>query len=226
MAVGKVLARGMGKTPRGLTRRMGVVGIVALAAVACGSASTPGTSSGSPQGSDLFNPANFSTSTVSWLAANQNASGTPVMGGTLKIEGSTDLSAAADPQGEYETIAFGLERTYTRQLVSYPSSSNFNTAVSLVPDAASAMPTVSSDGLTYTFTLRSGLMWNTTPPRPVTSQDFPRGILRNCDPTLAPNGNPVTTSRRSRASRRTARRSRTPTRRRAPPLAQRSSTTA
>jgi len=35
-----------------------------------------------------------------------------------------------------------------------------------------------------------GLMWNTTPPRPVTSQDFARGILRNCDPTLAPNGNP------------------------------------
>jgi peptide/nickel transport system substrate-binding protein len=169
---------------------MGVVGIVALAAVACGSTSTTGSPSGSPQGSDLFNPANFSTSTVSWLAANQNASGTPVMGGTLKVEGSTDLSAAADPQGEYETIAFGLERTYTRQLVSYPASSNFNTAVSLVPDAASAMPTVSSDGLTYTFTLRSGLMWNTSPPRPVTSQDFARGILRNCDPTLAPNGNP------------------------------------
>ena len=24
----------------------------------------------------------------------------------------------------------------------------------------------------------------------MTSQDFQRGILRNCDPTLAPNGNP------------------------------------
>ena len=66
--------------------------------------------------SDVFNPTNFNTSTVSWLAANQNASGTPVQGGTLRIEGSTDLSAAADPQGEYETIAFGLERAYTRQL--------------------------------------------------------------------------------------------------------------
>jgi len=173
-----------------MTKRMGVVGIAALAAVACGSASTTGSPTASSTGSDLFNPANFSTSTVSWLGANQNASGTPVMGGTLKVEGSTDLSAGADPQGEYETIAFGLERTYTRQLVSYPASSTFNTAVSLVPDAASAMPTVSSDGLTYTFTLRSGLMWNTTPPRPVTSQDFARGILRNCDPTLAPNGNP------------------------------------
>jgi ABC-type transport system substrate-binding protein len=190
MTVGSVLARGVGKSPRGLTKRMGVVGIAALAAVACGSASTTGSPTASSQNTDLFNPANFSTSTVSWLANNQNATGTPVMGGTLKVEGSTDLSAAADPQAEYETIAFGLERTYTRQLVSYPSSSTFNTGVSLVADAASAMPTVSSDGLTYTFHLRSGLMWNTPTPRPVTSQDFQRGILRNCDPTLAPNGNP------------------------------------
>jgi ABC-type transport system substrate-binding protein len=189
MTVGNVLARGVGKTPRGFTKRITFVGVAAIAVVACGGTSGGGTPSTSG-GSDLFNPANFNTSTVSWLASNQNASGTPVQGGTLKVEGSTDLSAAADPQAEYETIAFGLERAYTRQLMSYPTSSDFNKAVSLVPDAASAMPTVSSDGLTYTFTLRSGLMWNTSPPRPVTSQDFARGILRNCDPTLSPNGNP------------------------------------
>jgi len=172
-----------------MTRRVGVVAFAAVAVAACGSGTT-GTSPSGSSGSDLFNPTNFDTSTVSWLAANQNASGSPVMGGTLKLEGSTDLSAAGDPQGEYETIGYTLERAYTRQLVEYPPSTNFNKAVTLVPDAASAMPTVSSDGLTYTFTLRSGLMWNTTPPRPVTSQDFQRGILRNCDPTLAPNGNP------------------------------------
>lgn len=189
MTFGSVLARGVGKSPGGLTKRITVVGFAAVVVAACGSSSPSGTPTG-PAGSDLFNPANFNTSTVSWLAANVNGSGTPVMGGTLKIEGSSDLSAAGDPQGEYETTGFGLERTYTRQLIEYPASSDFNKAVSLVPDAASAMPTVSSDGLTYTFTLRSGLMWNTTPPRPVTSQDFARGILRNCDPTLAPNGNP------------------------------------
>jgi ABC-type transport system substrate-binding protein len=189
MTVRNVLGRGVGRTPRGMTRRVGVVAFAAVAVAACGSGTTGPTASGS-SGSDLFNPANFDTSTVSWLAANQNASGAPVMGGTLKIEGSTDLSAAADPQGEYETVGFGLERAYTRQLVEYPASTNFNKAVTLQPDAASAMPMVSSDGLTYTYTLRSGLMWNTTPPRPVTSQDFARGILRNCDPTLAPNGNP------------------------------------
>jgi ABC-type transport system substrate-binding protein len=190
MTVRSVLGRGVGRSPRGFTQRVGVVAFAAVAVAACGSGSTGPTASGSTTGSDLFNPTNFDTSTVSWLAGNANTGGTPVMGGTLKIEGSSDLSAAADPQAEYETTGFGLERAYTRQLVEYPASTNFNKAVTLQPDAASAMPTVSADGLTYTFTLRSGLMWNTSPPRPVTSQDFQRGILRNCDPTLAPNGNP------------------------------------
>ncbi len=168
-------------------KRVTVAGFAAVAVVACG-----GGGSVAPPGSttNLFDAASFNTANVSWLSANANASGTPVMGGTLKIEGSTDLSAAGDPQGEYETIGTTVERGYTRQLVTYPASTNFNTAVSIVPDAATALPTVSSDGLTYTYHLRSGIMWNTSPARAVTSQDFQRGILRNCDPTLAPNGNP------------------------------------
>ena len=34
-------------------------------------------------------------------------------------------------------------------------------------------------------------MWNTSPARQVTSQDFKRGIERTCDPTLAMDGNPA-----------------------------------
>src|SRR4029077_12813614 len=100
--------------------RLTVVALSATAIAACGAGSS-GPPSGSAKSGDLFNPTNFNTSTVSWLASNQNASGTPVQGGTLKLEGSTDLSAAADPQGEYETIAYTLERAYTRQLLSYPA---------------------------------------------------------------------------------------------------------
>src|ERR1700719_2503216 len=127
MTVRSVLGRGIGRSPRGMTRRVGVVAFAAVAVAACGSGTTSPTSSGTT-GSDLLNPANFDTQTVSWLAANQNASGAPVMGGTLKVEGSTDLSAAGDPQGEYETIAYTLERAYTRQLVSYPASSDLTKA--------------------------------------------------------------------------------------------------
>jgi ABC-type transport system substrate-binding protein len=175
-----------GQGPRRVSQLVGVAAIGALAIAACGSA-TSSTKSGTV---NLFDANNFNTSTIPWLAANNNGSGTPVMGGTLEIEGSTDLSAGADPQGEYETIGSTLERAYTRQLVTYAASTNIVKAETLVPDAATSLPTVSADGLTYTFKLRSGMMWNTTPPRPVTSQDFQRGVLRNCDPTLAPNGNP------------------------------------
>jgi ABC-type transport system substrate-binding protein len=189
MTLRNVLGRGSGRSGR-LVRRVSVVAFAGIAIAACGSGSTSPSSSGSTSGNNLFDPTNFNTSNISWLAANQNASGTPVQGGTLEIEGSTDLSAALDPQGEYETIGFTVERAFTRQLLEYPASTNLTKAETLVPDAAASMPTVSSDGLTYTFTLRPGLMWNTNPPRPVTSEDFARGILRNCDPTLAPNGNP------------------------------------
>jgi ABC-type transport system substrate-binding protein len=190
MTSGNLLTRGTKREHRDVVKWSSVVALAAVGLAACGSATSSPTASGSTSGNNLFNPTNFNTSGISWLAANQNAGGTPVMGGTLEIEGSTDLSAALDPQGEYETIGSVVERAFARQLLTYPASSNLAKAEALVPDAAASMPMVSADGLTYTFTLRPGLMWNTTPPRPVTAQDFQRGILRNCDPTLSPNGNP------------------------------------
>jgi ABC-type transport system substrate-binding protein len=164
----------------GLKKRIAIVAFGAVVLAACSS----GTSTSKPTATpgDPFNPVSFDPT---WLAANVNASGSPVTGGTLKLEGSTDVSAALDPQGETEVLGWRVERAFTRQLVSYPASTKLATAESIVPDAAMAMPTVSADGLTYTFKIKSGVMWNTSPPRRVTSQDFKRGIERNCDPALA-----------------------------------------
>ena len=105
-----------------------------------------------------------------------------------------------DPQGEYDTIGYSVLLTMDRTLVGYPPSSNFNTATSVVDDAASNY-TVSNGGKTYTFTLRSGLRWAVTDPStgqpvapddgtPVTSQDFELGLERECDPSLSAYGNP------------------------------------
>ena len=47
------------------------------------------------------------------------------------------------------------------------------------------MPVVSDNGLKQTVTIRSGLMWNTSPPRPVTAADVVRGIKRACNPSPA-----------------------------------------
>jgi len=166
-------------------KRVILIAVGAVALSACSSGTSSPTRSATP--GDPFNPAYFHPS---WLAANVNASGSPITGGTLEIEGSTDVSAALDPQGEYETVGFMVERAYTRQLVSYPSATRLATAESIVPDAATGMPTVSADGLTYTFHIKSGITWNTPKPRQVTSQDFKLGIERTCDPTLAQDGNP------------------------------------
>ena len=45
------------------------------------------------------------------------------------------------------------------------------------------MPVVSGNGLKQTVTIRSGLMWNMSLPRPVTAQDVVRGIKRACNPS-------------------------------------------
>ncbi|MDN5857688.1 MAG: ABC transporter substrate-binding protein [Pseudonocardia sp.] len=46
---------------------------------------------------------------------------------------------------------------------------------------------ISADGLTYTFTIKEGVRWNTAPPRQVTAADMERGIERLCNP-VRPSG--------------------------------------
>ena len=181
---------------RALTKRVALIGASAVVLAACSSGPSPtpppSTTPSSCTEGVSFDPADFHPC---WLAANVNA-GTPVSGGTLKLEGDEDVSAFLDPQGEYSPWGTTVERAFTRQLVSYPASTNLVISESIAPDVASVVPTaanggISADGLTYTFHIKSGVMWNTSPARQVTSQDFKRGIERTCDPTLAMDGNPA-----------------------------------
>ncbi len=110
----------------------------------------------------------------------------PVKGGTLKIIGSGDVDHI-DPASAYYTVSYGLERTFVRQLVSYPASADAKKATKVVADLATELPTtdnggISSDGTTYTFHLRKDAQWNTSPPRPVTAKDAVLGIKRICNP--------------------------------------------
>ena len=83
MTVRVMLGRGRGGKSRLLATRGAAVAVAAVAIAACGSGSTSPTASGTAQ--DLFNPTNFNTSTVSWLASNVHGSGTPVQGRTPKV---------------------------------------------------------------------------------------------------------------------------------------------
>ncbi len=119
--------------------------------------------------------------------ANVNATGQPTKGGTLRIVGNADVDHL-DTAAAYYTVSYTLERAFARQLFSYPASTNLKTATTPTADAATEIPTkpnggISSNGLTYTIHIRNGVMWNTSPPRQVTAQDFVLGFKRLCNPT-------------------------------------------
>ncbi len=90
-----------------------------------------------------------------------------------------------DPNISYYSIGYLALRIWSRQLVTYPAVPGQTTQV--VPDIATEIPTVknggvSKDGLTYKFTIKKGVKWDTNPARQVTAQDVIRGVKRTCNP--------------------------------------------
>ncbi|HEV7566312.1 MAG TPA: ABC transporter substrate-binding protein [Microbacteriaceae bacterium] len=117
---------------------------------------------------------------------------TPKKGGTLRLLGTSDIFNL-DTVNAYYTVSSLLERTFTRQLVSYANAPAFLDSIKIVADVASTVPTkgkgISADGKTYTFTLRPGVQWNSSPVRAVTAADFVREFKMLCNPA-APNAAP------------------------------------
>jgi ABC-type transport system substrate-binding protein len=114
-------------------------------------------------------------------------------GGTLIVIGTSDPDAL-DTATAYSTTDYTFERAYARELVSYPTSSDLQKTNSIAADAATQVPTISnggisSDGKTYTFKIKSGVKWATSPARQVTAQDFLLGFKRLCNP-VSPVGAP------------------------------------
>lgn len=175
---------------RGLAT-LSVVAAVALVAAACGGGSTPknnstpgngSTSGGGSTSSGGTSSGGNSGGAPSNLAANVNATGSPTHGGTLKLIGNADVDHL-DPAAAYYTVDTNILRPTLRQLYAYPASTDLKTASDPVPDLATAMPTISADGKTYTVHIRQGAKWDTSPARQVTAQDVVLGFKRLCNPT-------------------------------------------
>jgi peptide/nickel transport system substrate-binding protein len=123
---------------------------------------------------------------------NLNNTGTPVKGGTLHLLGVGDVDYM-DPNISYYSGGYMGLRLWSRQLVTFPAIPGKTTTDA--PDLATQLPTtanggISADGLTYKFTIRKGVMWNTTPARQVTAADMVRGVKRTCNPAQPFGGEP------------------------------------
>ena len=105
-------------------------------------------------------------------------------GGVLRIL-ATGEPDHMDPTAAAMVNTNNYMRAVSRLLVSYNSSNDPEIALKPVGDLAVDVPQPTDDGLTYTFKLRPGVMWNTPGgPRPITAADVERGMKRNCNPSL------------------------------------------
>ena len=94
-------------------------------------------------------------------------------GGTLRVvAGQID---SLDPQRSYSPGVWNLMRLYTRTLVTY--STQPGSTGTLVPDLATDLGTTDDGGLTWRFTLREGVRFETGDP--ITAQDVKHGIARS-----------------------------------------------
>lgn len=105
-----------------------------------------------------------------------------VKGGVLKLAGLKDLTNY-DTNQSYEVRAWGFHlRATTRQLMSYENTTDETKANTPVPDLATADPTISADGLTYSFELKKNIKFAPPTNREIVATDIERAIKRLCDP--------------------------------------------
>jgi peptide/nickel transport system substrate-binding protein len=147
-------------TKRKLIGALALTCALALFAAACGGGGTENPTTGAP-------------TTGETTSAAPSESPSLTQGGTYRtaIE-DFGFTGAFDPTGEYLGSAWGLySQLLLRTLMTYKHIKGV-AGDDLVPDLASANPDVSADGLTYTFTLKTGVKFGPPLDRDVTSKDI------------------------------------------------------
>jgi len=154
---------------KSIARSIAVVAVLAFVAVACGG----------------NNNATAPSSSAS-------ASGAIPRGGTLKIAQEGDVSAAFDPQKEYYQLSFEYFKCcLLRTLYSTNGLPVDQGGTVLRPDLAAGDPQISSDGLTWTIPIKTGIKYS--PPlqnTEVTAQDFIRAMDREACSNCSVGGYP------------------------------------
>ena len=118
--------------------------------------------------------------TAGWQGLNPGT-GAPQRGGTLNMVGISDVDYMDYDTAYYTTDIMVQQRLMERTLYNWAAVPGHN--ITPEPDLATGMPVISDNGLKQTVTIRSGVMWNTSPARAVTAADVVRGIKRACNPS-------------------------------------------
>jgi len=104
-----------------------------------------------------------------------------VKGGTLRVNQNSGDFDFVDPQLAYRTDDWATLFTTSMQLVTFREATGV-AGTQLYPEAATAFPTISKDGKTYTFTIRSGLRFSDG--SAVTAASFKRAWERILSPKM------------------------------------------
>ena len=141
-------------------RLIAVVTVLGIVAAACG-------------GDDTGDPGDTPTNEPENLA-----------GGTLTMAMLADVTAAFDPQKEYYSVTWEYYRCcLLRNLMSYEGVPTDEGGADIHPDLAAGEPEQSSDGLTWTYTIKPGIHY--APPKEdveITAPDFIRALERTANP--------------------------------------------
>jgi peptide/nickel transport system substrate-binding protein len=115
----------------------------------------------------------------------------PPADATLRLAGPGNIDRLDPALGD--PAARQIVRLLARQLLTYEPRADLRDwqAVAPVPDLALAVPSTYNAGLgasqrSYVLHLRPSVMWDTTPPRPVTAHDVIRGLKRAASPLARP----------------------------------------
>jgi peptide/nickel transport system substrate-binding protein len=127
-----------------------LLAIAVLAAAACGSSATPVPATSGPT---AITPTTAPT-TAPTSAVTATPASTAVEGGSMVYALNGDM-ALADPSLVSDGNSLFVEAQVVQGLLGLQPG----TISTVIPVLAAALPTVSSDGLTYTFTLRTGIQF-------------------------------------------------------------------
>jgi len=149
-------------TPRLALLLVATIAAATTAACADSTPATPGPASSTPA--------------ASTGASSTAATGTPVEGGILKAA-IADSPDHLDSGLSYTNQGWEILWETNNGLLTYKKAAGEDGST-LVPDLAAALPTLSADGRTYTFTMRTGVMFSPPVSRQVEPSDVKDSIER------------------------------------------------